>query len=88
MEVFEKFEKETRSFHQEMQKGREEAARLFLKIQDAIADLRRYVTVRFDETLGRMDTFAQRNEDHSNKVHFHGKRINDHETRITRLENR
>lgn len=45
------------------------------------------------ELVNRFDAFAQRSEDHSNKVIFHGKRLEileeksaEHETRITRLE--
>ena len=45
------------------------------------------------EILSRFDAFAQRSEDHDNKVLFHHRRITDletkaadHETRLTRLE--
>ena len=45
------------------------------------------------DLISRIDSFAQKSEDHDNKVIFHGGRLKDleaksadHETRITRLE--
>ncbi|OGR82923.1 MAG: hypothetical protein A2901_03785 [Elusimicrobia bacterium RIFCSPLOWO2_01_FULL_54_10] len=78
-------------------KFKDEIVHYLLKVQNKMDEVVKNMLTKADkqEIINRMDTFAQRSEDHDNKVLFHNHRINDlevkttdHESRLTRLESK
>ena len=83
------FFQETKSIRAEMHSLTGRLALAIDKNQSDITDIRLRMATKEDigRVLNAIDDFAHKNETFDRKVTVHDTRLNDHEERITRLEN-